>query len=270
VSGTKKGSRKITFEERAEDVLKIIQEAEKPLGFNELLNILTSDANKISKTTLGRCLNYLVLTNQINKNNEIGKGNPVKFSANEDQLLFLKSFDRLEYNELTLRKMFDDKSPYGAEANHWRFIAAEIAYIEALLIRALYVYSVRPDRNHAYEDYKKAIDGLTLHMSELHKLAKSIKMSDETLSILKLRYDTIHSNLVTESLHSLGKMTKEEQEEMNLVFDKLQKKYDINLNYANSEDYNKMIEIKKELSKAFFEIRKRNENVENDKTKSVT
>ena len=220
MSETKRGNKKIHFEERTYDVLKIIREVGE-VGFNELFEKLTKGTNRISKTTLDKCLNYLVRSQQVKRREEIGQGNPVKYSFNNDLYLF-KHLERIEANAFKNKGMLDDKSPLGAEkANMWVDIENEIAIINVALIHALWYYSIRPDRGKAYNEYSEAItEFIVPYLLKLHELVKPpLKMSDETLEILLKRVEEKLSYEISNHPHSLGgKTTAEELDEVNRLF----------------------------------------------------
>lgn len=264
---------KLPFIERVPEVLKIIKEAKEPIERKEIYNKLKEKTGiKISKTTFEKCLSYLVSTCEITKTKERAPGNPVKYSANNDDFI-CKTKERIEVSSYLLKYFSKDSSPYGTEANLWIYLADEISDIVMSLISALFYYSQIEKPNEAFESYRHTIEAeLVPHMLELHELVRSpIKMTRSTAYIL---FKLFHENIADSTkkpVHPFMDLTPEEREKISrLVNEKLNKSGTVfrekipdsfDLNHIKDsnfiKEYIKYVEMQ---SEAFFEVRKYEDN----------
>jgi hypothetical protein len=217
---------RVTFEKRVPAVLKIIREAEKPMGNTELYNRLKEETGvKISKTTFNKCLKYLLSTSEIVRTEEKGQGNPVTYSLNINYYIY-KTEERVGFYARLLEHFADNYSPYGTEANLWSVLAREISGISVSLISALMYYSRRSDRYTAYEDYRKTIETEILpHMLAIHKLVKPpIQMHRPTVDILFTLFNESILSSMNKPLNPLMVLTPEQRLEIShLVSEKMGK-----------------------------------------------
>lgn len=267
---------KLPFEERIPIVLKIINEAKEPIGYTELHEkVKAATGIKISKHTLNKCLDYLLFNRQIEKNEIKGRGNPVKYSINHDSFVS-KPNERIEAYAHVFERLLDDNSPFGTEANQYRIIADEISLLTTRLIMRLFIYSIRTDRRHAFDDYKSAIKTeLVPYMLQISKLVKPpLTMSSETFSLLKIIFHENVANFCKKQNHSLEKIPEDElrdllswylseykNESSEYVYQKTEvpERSDIN-RFGESKYLGMYVEEKEILSKTLQELRRKKNN----------
>lgn len=203
---------KIPFEKRITTVLNIIRENKEPIGYTELYGKVKAETKvKISKHTLNKCLDHLLFTRQIEKIKNRGKGNPVKFSINQESFA-TKPFERIKGFAYILEHLLENDSPFGTEAIHYRIIASEISLLVTRMIFHLSEASKQNDCDKAFDSYKLALDTeLYPYMLEIGKLAQSpIKMSPLTVSLLeKIFYENVYLFCMQQN-NPLEEITKDE------------------------------------------------------------
>jgi hypothetical protein len=219
-SKTKKAN--VPFKERVPTVLKIIEEAEEPIQYKELLEKLRDKTGvKISEHTLIKCLDQLLVMQNIAKIKEKGRGNPVKYYMKKTKFT-QQPLARLKVNSLLLKQFADDDSPFGTEANLWSVITFELSQVVAFLIDALYAYSKlsnsgnKDARQNAYLQYKGRIETVLVpFMEAMHELVKRpVEMSIATELILFNLFIKPFNIIPCKPLHPFQHMSKNESDEM--------------------------------------------------------
>jgi hypothetical protein len=178
---------KIPFEERVPLVLKIINEAKKPIMYGEIhAKLITETGVKISKHTLNKCLSYMEFDNQITKTKVKGKaGNPVLYSIPE--LLHpcdTFSGDIAAFSQLYEQSKTENDTDF-MESTHHIDITQKIQYLLRKLIEELHLYSTTKQRHEAGNRYDMFLRAQILpSLRVLKNLVKSPIMSDYTYKML--------------------------------------------------------------------------------------